>query len=71
VLEELPIDFLFFVIAFVSEIVDAVTGFGSSTRYIFLPLALILVDFKTALILVAISHLFGNLGRISFRHGLD
>lgn len=30
------------------------------------------VDFKTALILVAISHLFGNLGRINFfRHGLD
>jgi len=68
--EGLPIDFLFFVIAFVSEIIGAVAGFGSST--IFLPLALILVDFKTALILVAISHLFGNLGRIGFfRHGLD
>jgi uncharacterized protein len=70
VLEGLPIDFLFFVIAFVSEIIGAVAGFGSST--IFLPLALILVDFETALILVAISHLFGNLGRIGFfRHGLD
>src|SRR5919109_2439293 len=68
--EGLPIDFLFFVIAFVSEIIGAVAGFGSST--IFLPLALILIDFKTALILVAIPILFGNLGRIGFfRHGLD
>ena len=69
-LEEPTIAFVFFVIAFVSEIIGAVAGFGSST--IFLPLVLILVDFKNALILVAISHLFGNLGRISFfRHGLD
>jgi uncharacterized membrane protein YfcA len=30
------------------------------------------VDFETALILVAISHIFGNLGRINFfRHGID
>jgi uncharacterized membrane protein YfcA len=30
------------------------------------------VDFKTALVLVAIFHLFGNIGRITFfRHGLD
>ena len=39
---------------------------------IFLPLALFFVDFKTTLILVAISHLIGNIGRINFfRHGLD
>lgn len=31
-----------------------------------LPFALFFVDFKTALILVAISHIFGNLGRIKF-----
>lgn len=63
-------DILFFITAFVSEIVGAVAGFGSST--VFLPLALFFVDFKTALILVAISHLFGNLGRINFfKHGLD
>jgi uncharacterized protein len=63
-------DILFFVIAFISEVIGAVTGFGSST--VFLPLALFFVDFQTALILVAISHLFGNLGRINFfRHGLD
>jgi uncharacterized protein len=63
-------DILFFIVAFISEVVGAVAGFGSST--IFLPLALFFVDFETALILVAISHLFGNLGRINFfRHGID
>lgn len=45
-------------------------GFGSST--IFLPLASYFVDFKIALALVAIFHLFGNIGRITFfRHGLN
>jgi uncharacterized membrane protein YfcA len=63
-------DILFFIVAFVSEIVGAIAGFGSST--IFIPLALFFVDFQTALILVAISHLFGNLGRINFfKQGLD
>ena len=61
---------LFFLVAFISEVIGAIAGFGSST--IFLPLALFFVDFKTALILVAISHLIGNIGRINFfRHGLD
>ena len=63
-------DILFFIVAFLSEVIGAVAGFGSST--IFLPLALFFVDFQTALILVAISHLFGNLGRINFfKQGLD
>lgn len=61
---------LFFLIAFVSEIVGTMVGFGSST--IALPLSLLLFDFKTALILVAFLHIFGNIGRISFfRFGLD
>ncbi len=61
---------LFFAAAYFSEIVGTIAGFGSST--IFLPLALLFVDFKTALILVALLHVFGNIGRISFfRHGLD
>lgn len=35
-------------------------------------MALFFVDFKTALMLVAISHLIGNIGRINFfRHGLE
>ncbi|MBI2022810.1 sulfite exporter TauE/SafE family protein [Candidatus Daviesbacteria bacterium] len=63
-------EILFFLAAFFSEIVGTIAGFGSST--IFLPLALLFFDFKTALILVALFHIFGNLGRIGFfRSGLD
>jgi uncharacterized protein len=57
-------DILFFIVAFLSEVIGAVAGFGSST--IFLPLALFFVDFQTALILVAISHLFGNFRKNQF-----
>lgn len=61
---------LFFVSAFLAELIGTTAGFGSST--IFLPLALFFVDFRTALILVALFHVSGNLGRITFfRHGLD
>ena len=64
------VDILFFVIGFISELIGTMAGFGSST--IFLPLASYFVDFKTALVLVAIFHLFGNISRIAFfRHGLD
>ena len=63
-------DILFFIVAFISEVIGTTAGFGSST--IFLPLSLFFVDFKTAIILVAIFHLFGNIGRITFfKHGLD
>ncbi len=61
---------LFFLSALFSEIIGTIAGFGSST--VFLPLALLFVDFKTALTLVALFHLFGNLGRITFfRHGIN
>ena len=61
---------LFFISALIAEIIGTMAGFGSST--IFLPLALLFVDFKTAIILVAIFHLFGNLSRIIFfREGFD
>jgi hypothetical protein len=61
---------LFFFAAFASEIIGTMAGFGSST--IFLPLALLFVDFQTALVLVAFLHIFGNIGRISFfKKGLD
>jgi len=64
------IEALFFISAFIAEVVGTIAGFGSST--IFLPLALFFVDFKVALILVAFFHIFGNIGRITFfRHGLD
>jgi uncharacterized membrane protein YfcA len=60
----------FFAAAFLSDVIGTVIGFGSST--VFLPLALLFVDFRTALILVGFSHLFGNIGRVAFfRHGLD
>lgn len=63
-------DILFFLSGFVAEIVGTVAGFGSST--VFLPLALLFLDFRTALVLVAFMHLFGNIGRINFfRHGFD
>ncbi|MEX0862701.1 sulfite exporter TauE/SafE family protein [Nitrosopumilus sp.] len=63
-------EIMFFVIGFVSEIIGTMAGFGSST--IFLPFASYFIDFKTALVLVAIFHLFGNISRITFfRHGLD
>jgi uncharacterized membrane protein YfcA len=61
---------LFFVSGLIAEIIGTMAGFGSST--IFLPLALLFVDFKTAIILVSIFHLFGNLSRIIFfREGFD
>ena len=61
---------LFFLVAFLSIIIGTVAGLGTST--IFLPVALFFVDFKTALVLVAITHLSANLGAMTFfRHGLD
>ncbi len=63
-------EILFFLAAFLSEVIGTTAGFGSST--IALPLALFFFDFKTALVLVAFLHIFGNMGRIGFfRHGLD
>ena len=60
----------FFLAAFISEVIGTIAGFGSST--VFLPLALFFFDFKTALVLVALLHIFGNIGRISFfKSGLD
>jgi len=64
------VDVLFFLSAFFAEIIGTIAGFGSST--VFLPLALLFLDFKTALVLVALFHIFGNIGKVSFfRHGLD
>ena len=63
-------DLLFLPIAFISEVVGTIAGFGSST--IALPLSLFIFDFHTALALVAFLHIFGNISRIGlFRHGLD
>lgn len=60
----------FLVLAVVSEVAGTMVGFGSST--IFLPIALLFVDFRVALVLVAFLHIFGNLGRLGwFKKGLD
>lgn len=61
---------LFFLSALFAEIAGTVAGFGSST--IFLPLALFFVEFRTALILVALFHVCGNLAKVAFfRRGFD
>lgn len=61
---------LFFIIAFITIIIGTVAGFGTST--VFLPIALFFMDFKTALVLVAVSHIAGNAGAVVFfRHDLD
>ena len=63
-------EILFWISALVAEIVGTMAGFGSST--IFLPIALFFYDFRTALILVAVFHISGNIGRIAFfRNGFD
>ncbi|RJQ19759.1 sulfite exporter TauE/SafE family protein [Candidatus Woesearchaeota archaeon] len=61
---------LFLLLALLAEIIGTIAGFGSST--ILLPIALLFFDFPLALSLVAIFHIFGNLGRLTlFRHGLN
>lgn len=61
---------LFFIAAFLAIVIGTIAGFGTST--IFLPIALLFMDFKTALVLVAITHLSANAGATTFfRHGLD
>ena len=61
---------LFFIAAFFAEVIGTMAGFGSST--ILLPVALFFFDFHTALLVVAIFHITGNIGRLMFFHsGLD
>jgi uncharacterized membrane protein YfcA len=46
---------------FFSEIMGTLAGFGSST--VLLPLAIFLVDFQSAIVIVAITHIAGNIAR--------
>ena len=63
-------DIILLIVALCSVIIGTVAGFGSST--ILLPIALFFVDFKTAIILVSILHISGNISKISiFRQGLN
>lgn len=61
---------VFFVAAFIAAIIGTLAGFGSST--ILLPIAVLFFDFQTALVLVAFTHIFENIGRITFfKKGLN
>ncbi len=55
-------DFALILIAFFSELVGTLSGFGSST--FFVPVATMLESFQFALAITAILHCFGNVSRI-------
>ncbi len=62
--ENLPL----YIWALIAEIAGTISGFGSSS--ILLPMAHQFFDYKNAIILVAIYHIFGNASRLSltYRH---
>src|SRR6185369_14205973 len=53
---------LFFLLAFVSEIIGTISGFGSSV--FFVPLAGMLFDFQTTLALTGILHIFSTSAQV-------
>jgi uncharacterized membrane protein YfcA len=60
---------LFILLAFVSEVIGTVSGFGSSI--LFVPIAAMFFDFKTVLGITAIFHVFSNLAKIAlFKQGV-
>jgi uncharacterized protein len=60
---------LFFAAGFAAEVVATMAGFGSST--LLMPVATLLFDFPTALLLVGVFHVAGSGSRVVFfRHGL-
>ena len=62
--------YLFIFLAFVSEILGTISGFGSSI--LFVPIASIFFDFKHVLGITAIFHVFSNLSKLAlFRHGIN
>ena len=62
--------YLFVGLAFVSEVIGTVSGFGSSI--LFVPIASLFFDFKTVLGITAVFHIFSNLSKITlFREGID
>ncbi|MBX9768515.1 MAG: sulfite exporter TauE/SafE family protein [Bdellovibrionales bacterium] len=61
---------IFFLLAFVSEMVGTVSGFGSSV--FFVPLAGMLLDFRTTLALTGILHIFSTSAQLfMFRREID
>jgi len=64
------VETVFWAAAIVASVIGTVAGFGFSS--ILLPVALSVFPYETALALVSVFHLFGNLGRVGFyRGGLD
>jgi len=60
---------IFILLAFLSEILGTVSGFGSSI--LFVPIASLFFDFKTVLGITAVFHVFSNLSKIAlFRKGI-
>ncbi len=61
---------LFFALAFFTEVIGTVSGFGSSV--FFVPLAGMLFDFKTTLALTGILHIFSTSAQVfMFRKEID
>jgi uncharacterized membrane protein YfcA len=61
---------IFYLLAFIAEIIGTIGGFGSSL--FFVPLANFYFDFHTVLGITAMFHLFSNASKISlFKDGLD
>lgn len=61
---------LFIVLAFVSEVLGTISGFGSSI--LFVPMASMFFEFKAVLGITAVFHVFSNLSKIAlFRKGID
>lgn len=62
--------YLFLFLAFISEIIGTVSGFGSSI--LFVPIASLYFDFTTVLGITAVFHVFSNLSKIAlFRNGIN
>jgi uncharacterized membrane protein YfcA len=60
----------FFLAGLLAEVIATLAGFGSST--LLMPVAVLVFDFPTALLLVGIFHIAGSASRAAFfRHGLD
>lgn len=67
---EIQIILLFLALAFISEVAGTIGGFGSSV--FFVPLASFFFDFKIALALTGILHVFSNIAKlIIFRRDID
>ena len=61
---------LFLVLAFLSEIIGTISGFGSSI--LFVPIATLFYDFHTVLGITAIFHVFSNCSKLLlFRNGIS